>query len=227
MNLTIATEDIEPNHWVAWIQELPGCYSSAPTEDAAVALAPRRVAAYLQWVAAKDPSLAVQTLDFSTELTQRFRSFYGEQDPDYYVNAFFDEDARPLAYWDVVIYRRLLAWTREDLLTAVRKMTRNRIAGVEDDAIAPILHHLAGTENWYLSHLGLDVHDADLPAGSLERLEAVRAGLLAKLPNMVGDDRIVTTSGEQWSARKILRRALWHEREHTEQIAELAERAYA
>jgi hypothetical protein len=32
---------------------------------------------------------------------------------------------------------------------------------------------------------------------------------------------VATLSGETWSARKVLRRAMWHERDHTQHIRKL------
>jgi hypothetical protein len=53
----------------------------------------------------------------------------------------------------------------------------------------------------------------------------VREQFAEVLPKLVGDERIVTRVSEPWSARKILRRALWHERDHTQQIATFHEHA--
>ncbi|MDW8214000.1 MAG: hypothetical protein RMJ55_10615 [Roseiflexaceae bacterium] len=39
---------------------------------------------------------------------------------------------------------------------------------------------------------------------------------------MADDKRVVAgQGGEVWSARKVVRRALWHERDHTQHIARL------
>jgi hypothetical protein len=41
------------------------------------------------------------------------------------------------------------------------------------------------------------------------------------LPGLEGKHQVVGVDGEFWSPRKILRRALWHERDHTEHIKKL------
>ncbi len=67
--------------------------------------------------------------------------------------------------------------------------------------------------------MGLD--RAQLPGDLLTRLRAVRANTQAQLVTLVGDGSAVSKWGELWSARKVLRRTLWHERDHTQQIARL------
>lgn len=224
MRLRIATEDIEPNHWVAWVLDLPGCTSAAPTEEAALALCPRQIAAYFDWIAAYDPGLSLRSIDFSTQVVERFRSFYSPDEPDYYVNAFFEDDARPLEYWDVAVHGKLLDWSHRELLRLVEPAHASAsLADEEREQIGQILSHLAGAETWYFSHLGYDLPSPKLPDDPCDRLAAVRANSIARLTALVGDDRVIVHRGESWSARKILRRALWHERDHLEQIAALLE----
>ncbi len=55
----------------------------------------------------------------------------------------------------------------------------------------------------------------------LAKLEKARAQTRARLPELVGAAQIVERVGERWSARKVLRRTLWHERDHTQHIAKL------
>lgn len=221
MRLRIATEDVEPNHWIAWVLDLPGCYSSAPTEEAALALCPRRITDYFDWLEDREPGLVIRTIDFSTMVSDRFRSFYSPDNPDYYINAFFQGDEQPLSYWEVAIYQQLLAWSHQDLIDLVEPVLgagSPSSPSLLQSEINSLLSHVAGAENWYFSHLGLEMPEPMLPESPFERLLAVRANSVAKLPHLVGDDRIVDKQGEKWSGRKILRRTLWHERDHLEQI---------
>ena len=41
-------------------------------------------------------------------IAETFHSFASTQDPEYLVNAFFEDDRRPLHYWDVELALRLL-----------------------------------------------------------------------------------------------------------------------
>jgi hypothetical protein len=49
----------------------------------------------------------------------------------------------------------------------------------------------------------------------------VRTRLAEALPNLEGMSKVVGKDGEFWSPRKVVRRALWHERDHTFHILKL------
>ncbi|MBN1318801.1 MAG: hypothetical protein JXA42_25195 [Anaerolineales bacterium] len=87
----VAVEDIEPNHWVAWILDLPACFSSAQTQASAIALVPEQISTYYSWLQGHDGSLPVVTEpgQVEVEIVETFNSFPSTQDPDYVVNAFF------------------------------------------------------------------------------------------------------------------------------------------
>jgi len=226
MRCRLAVEDIEPNHWVAWALDLPACFSSARTEAEALARAPQCIAMYFSWLTNHDSSLPAISGPFEIESVEIFRSFVSEEDPEYLVNAFFEDDRRLLSYWDIEVALRLLLWTRRDLSNVLQRAMQEHlsrpIAGEIGGSISGILKHIAGAENWYLEQLGLGIGQAQLPADPLLMLEAVRANTRAQLPKLVGDERVVRgEGGELWSARKVIRRALWHERDHTQHIKRL------
>jgi len=225
MRCRVAVEDIEPGHYVAWVLDLPGCFSSAPTEEKAVTCVPDRVADYFSWLSRHDPSLSVSRGPFEVEVVEVFCAFPSQEDPDYLVNAFFEDDRRPLGYWEVEGALRLLGWSRQDLLAAVQPLSHERlhrpIPGQVHASIAGILEHVAGAENWYLGQLDRALDRSALAGDPLARLGAVRTHARAQLVGLIGEDRIVQNLGESWSARKVLRRMLWHERDHTQHIAQL------
>jgi len=228
MHYRLAVEEIEPGHWVAWALDLPACFSSAQTEAEAVDRAPERIAGYYAWLTDHDPSLPVIEEPPVTEVVETFGSFASSEDPDYVVNAFFEEDRRPLGYWDVEVGLRLLQWTRQDLLSgltgAAPAQLTEAIAGEVQGSIAGILRHVATAENWYFGHLGLGLDRAELPRDPFAVLGVVRAHTRAHLPSLAGNARIHCRRDELWSARKVLRRMLWHERDHTQHIAGLLAR---
>ena len=45
--------------------------------------------------------------------------------------------------------------------------------------------------------------------------------LLKSLPGLEASDKVISVDEEFWSPRKVLRRALWHERDHTAHINKL------
>lgn len=226
MRYRIAVEDMEPNHWIAWIVDMPGCYSSAQTSAEAIAQAPTSIVRYFSWIAEYDHTLHLPQEPIDIEIVETFQSFPSKQDPQYIVNAFFEEDKRPVSYWDVVIAYRLLDWSHKALFQVIQTMDERRmnqpIAGEVRGSIAGILEHIASAENWYLSMLNLALDRTRLPERPLEKIARVRRNTKEQLWKLIGETRITENYEEMWSARKVIRRTLWHERDHTQQIERLS-----
>ncbi len=221
----VAIEDMEPNHFVAWVLDLPGCFSSSTSSEQAIAQTPEQIAVYFRWLHTHDPNIPIPSQPFSFQVVERFSAFVSSDDPDYLVNAFFDDDKRPLTFWDVVIGQRILEWSHEDLIHLIHPVisdqTKRMPAIPPIEKIEQILTHLAQAENWYFGHLDCQLNWSDLPEESIAKLDAIRNNTYEQLMILIGDERIITNSGEKWSARKILRRTIWHERDHTQHIAKL------
>jgi uncharacterized damage-inducible protein DinB len=143
---------------------------------------------------------------------------------EYEVNAFFASDRPPVTAGEEEEFRRLLEMTGRDLLAAVEGLAPQDLAkefSGERWSILGILRHVANSDLWYLDRLGLALPQSDLPDEVMPRLERVRAHTLASLPALTSRTGVVALSAELWSARKVLRRTLWHERDHTDHILKL------
>jgi len=88
-------------------------------------------------------------------------------------------------------------------------------------SILGILGHVGGTEWWYLDRLGLAIPREEVPEEPFEHLERIRAQLIKVLPGMAGSHQVVGVDGELWSPRKLLSRAVRHERDHSAHICGL------
>ena len=137
---------------------------------------------------------------------------------------FFEHDWKPLTATDIEHGLKLLEWSRSDLLSIVQKLTpeqwRYKKEGERWD-IAGIVNHIGGAEWWYLDRLGLAFPRDEVPKEPVERLAKVRNLMNEVLPTLKDVDQVLGMDGEFWSPRKVLRRALWHERDHTEHIQKL------
>ncbi len=220
-----AVEDMEANHHVCWMLDLPGCFSSARTQDEAVALAPARIAEFVRWIGEHDPSASLPDPPFDVDLVETFDAFPCGADPEYLVNAFFEDDRRPLTTVDIKQGLRTLEWSRRDLWAVIEPLSSHDLDRVIDGerrgSISGILDHLCRAENWYLGQLGLETNWARLPDDLHDKLAQLRAHTRRQLARLANDFRITESCEETWSARKILRRTLWHELAHTEQIRRL------
>jgi predicted RNase H-like HicB family nuclease/uncharacterized damage-inducible protein DinB len=219
MLVHLNVEEME-GRWIAHAAGWPGCFASAETREAALADAPQAVADYLAWLRSHGERAPDERITVDVDEVHRAWNI----GPEYEVSAFFAEDRPPLAEADIAKAQRLLAWTRGDLLNAVQGLTAEQRARPVPGQRWPldgILNHVGGAEWWYLDRLGLAFPREDVPDDPPARLEKVRAHLLSVLPQLVGDERVVEKRGELWTPRKVLRRALWHERDHTAHIREL------
>jgi hypothetical protein len=225
MNYRVAVEDMEPNHWIAWVLDLPGCYSSAHTSDKAISQVPFNISRYFSWVSSYESDLVIPRETIKIDVIESFKSFSKPEDPNYIVNAFFDDDKHPVGYWDVMIGQRLLDWSRSEFIKVIQNVDEDKlnlpISNEVRGTIAGIIDHIAGAENWYFSMLGLSLKRDVLSEKPQEKLVQVRQNTKAQLWKLIGDAQITEKRGELWSARKILRRTLWHEQDHTQHIERL------
>ena len=142
----------------------------------------------------------------------------------YEVNAWFRHDWIPLSAEDVQQGLLLLSWGREELLKIVSNLGAEileRTYPGERWSIAGILKHIGGAEWWYQDRLGLAFPRQDVPDDPFQRLEKVRSNLVEILPGLAGSKQVIGVSGEFWSPRKLLRRAVWHEYDHIAHIRKL------
>jgi hypothetical protein len=88
-------------------------------------------------------------------------------------------------------------------------------------------NHDDRTIAWALEYPGCFAYGAaaeaalNLHAAAASYAARVRVHLVSLLPTLVGVAQVIELDGELWSPRKLLRRTLWHEREHTVHIQRL------
>ncbi len=151
-------------------------------------------------------------------------------EPKYEVNAFFATDRHPLRQEELPRFEQLLAASRADLLAIAGDLSTSVMQAElpgERWPIAGILKHVANAEWWYLDRMDLALSWEAPPEDPFDRLRRKREHLLRNLRGLARKTGIAMRSGEIWSARKVLRRALWHERDHTEHIEKLRNRLEA
>jgi uncharacterized damage-inducible protein DinB len=132
---------------------------------------------------------------------------------------------------------RLLAHSRADLLALVQPLPDEFLDWQPDPgahSLRRVLRHVGNAEEWYVSRLVPPEtlppeweHDKDL--APFEFLEMERRTAIARLRQLTEEERsgVFCPSAwtrhpeEAWTARKVLRRFLEHEREHTGQAREI------
>jgi len=222
MAYLVCAEEMD-GQWIAHVPDLPGCFATNADRERAISAVPRAIEQYLAWCEAH--SLRVPPPSPPLVVGEVIRSWMYED--DYEVNAFFASDRPPLEPEEVEEFRRLLGATRSDLLEEIKGLDpsqfNKQITG-ERWPIDGVLKHVANAELWYMDRVSLGFPKADLPDEPLARLSKVREHLLDQIPDLARRISAVTLSGETWSARKVIRRTLWHERDHTLHIRKLLPR---
>ena len=228
----------------AWVLGHPGCFAYGMDGSEAMAAVPQAIRDYRQWIAAHTSESWLAATDSErSERSERseqseqseyhleetwecysINSDYELVQDGYEVNAWFRHDWIPLSGEDIQRGLLLLRWGREDLLKTVSTLPieiLERTYPKERWSIAGILKHIAGAEWWYLDRLGLAFPREDVPEDPFERLKKVREKLVEILPGFAASRQVVGVSGEFWSPRKLLRRAVWHEYDHIAHIRKL------
>lgn len=220
MEINIGVEDIEPNNWVAWVFEFPGCYSRAMTREEAICLVPDAVKESVKRIESVYTGPGYNVPLYETKVVEEFRAY--ESEPGYLVNAFFENDRIPLTDKDIDYAKCLLKLNRNELislLSGLPEETFDRtIAGEVRTNIKGILNHIGTTEWWYWDRLDMVAPRERFPSEPIALLESIREFSNANLGRLVGNNLTTKKQSETWSARKLLRRMIWHERVHTLQI---------
>jgi predicted RNase H-like HicB family nuclease len=200
------------NYWIAHVPALLGCFAFAPEREAAVAAAPQAIAEHRAWLRAHGEDVADEPVE--TQVDEVAREWW--PDPDNSVNAFFASDRTPLTGPEVADALLWLDWNRADLLDSIVGLGPADLAREVETgwSINRILLHTGRAEWWYLDRLDLAFPKEDRPEEPLACLDKVRSYFKTIVPTLVNDDRVTEIDFEIWSPRKMLRRALWHERDH-------------
>jgi hypothetical protein len=218
MSYALCLEAME-TRWIAHAPQLIGCYAEEDTRDAAVAAAPAAIAAYCERLHRYGDFAPPLTLPVAVHVEEIALEWANPADPDHTINAFFASDAAPLTAQEVEQAARLLQWNRQEQRAALDGLSPAHLEQAVEDgwSIIHILHHIGRADWWYLTRLDL-APNTSAPETWEERQDIGRQRLLEVLPHLVGDTRIVLKDAEVWSPRKMLRRALWHEPDHTQHL---------
>jgi len=236
MILKIALENGIDHRSIAWALDYPGCCADGPDASTAIVSMPQAFLIYCSWVG-RHPggSWLADVGDFNVRLVETQQNCFVNQDMDVVaedgpdsieVEAFFRHDWKPLSAQEIQRGLLLFRWSRADLLAAVDGLTPAELDAThpgERRSIRAVLGHVAHSEWWYLERLGLTAGQtfATLPPDPFEQLAGERVRLEEVFPGLAGSRQVSGVDGELWSPRKLLRYALWHERDHVRHIYQL------
>jgi hypothetical protein len=232
MILRIGIENNNDDRTIAWALDQPGCFAYGENSDEAQKNFPAAAREYRAWIAQHEEPWLDEEVE--VVLDETFDAYFitpaferAERGKDsYMIESFFLHDWKPLLPHEIEHALKLLAWSRADLMSLVEGLPaekRSQAYPKERWDINGILKHIGIAEWWYQERIGYPFpeKEEDVPTDPFERLHVVREHFNSLLPRLDGVHKVVGLEGEIWSPRKALRRALWHERDHTEHIRKL------
>lgn len=229
MKLKIGIENGAEGRTIAWMLENPGgfCYGNDAQE--ALSNIGDAIREYNEWLAKHGQVSWAIPEEQEVHIEETWNVYFIDREYDlvadgYEVNAWFQHDWKLLRSNDIGRAIDLLAMSRSDLLSAVHGLDQDIMEAMypgERWSIAGILKHVGGAEWWYLDRLDLAFDMEMLPSDPFERLVGVRELLINNLSDWEMLEHVVGIDGEFWNPRKVLRRAIWHERDHTAHIKKL------
>lgn len=210
--------------------DLPGLGFKAPSPEAATALAPFRLEAELDW--ARKVGLALP-LDGTPKLTVvgavKVEVPVAAGDTE----AIFGPEMTGVDADYLAFAMNYLKAARKPLLSLCERLPASVMAwrpAKGKRSIEEVLGHVADAEAFYLVRLEapeaatreLWTEYALPKSPPAARLEWVRNKTIERLENLSKDDCFRVSRHdphtETWTARKVLRRMIWHDRYHTRQI---------
>lgn len=214
---------------LAWVLGHPGCFTYGLSTDEVLDKLPSAIENYIAWMhqQADQPWLDFGEIEIQVEETWEdytINEHFELVEEGYEINAWFLDDWKPLTGEDIHRGQQILQWSRARLLESAQGLSGVELQYLQAGerwSISGILLHTGGAEWWYLNRLGLAPPRAQLPDEPYERLRVVRQELLQQLQKLEDQNLVIGVDGEFWSPRKLLRRAVWHELDHTHHILRL------
>ncbi len=208
----------------AIIPELPGCFATGTDEAQALARLRMAVPDYFRWLSLRDTETPTMSGEVGLAVRERFTV---GQHGLHAVRAFFVADAQPISDDELDWGLALMSYAHQDLVRIAQPLEAAALdwsPAPNQRTIRQIVDHVAQTEAWLSTRLDAQpqvVLTDQLPGDLLERCTAAHEHTMLWLSSAAPELRSAISghNGERWSMRKIIRRSVAHEREHTEEIA--------
>jgi uncharacterized damage-inducible protein DinB/predicted RNase H-like HicB family nuclease len=225
-------ETADDGRCLAHVLDLPGCIVRASSRREALDELPQAIRDHCDWLHRHGEAAPRTGKSIQIEVAEEI-SGSGPFDPGD-AAALFAPDLDPIPPDEMERYLRLMGYARADLLALVKGLSDEVLDWQWDSRVFSIRHvlrHLGNAEEWYVSRLVPPetlppAWDDDESLPTFEFLEVERRTAMARLRQLTEAERSevfyptrwTEHPEEAWTARKALRRALEHERQHTAQV---------
>lgn len=210
--------------WMAHLLDEIGCIWLAPNREEAVRRAPAEIAQFYAWLRSHgEPGIRVPQTDAVEVADVQELEGFGHSGGTV---GLFGSDLEPATDADIATAVRRLGYARRDLLTLVAGLPAEALDWAPPGGKRTIrrnLTHVRNCHGWYLTRvLGQQAVAELLPEPWPEETFTGLAWAMERAVQALLDLPVALRSGiyeaerpaERWTARKMLRRFVEHEREH-------------
>ncbi|MFX0115437.1 MAG: DinB family protein [Candidatus Hodarchaeota archaeon] len=234
MMLSAAIEHGTTRKWYGRIIELPGTIARAPSRKQLLQDLQLVLEDHISWLKQNNEAIPVNS-DAPILVKEEIAGIPNLGESGGCV-ALFEFDKQPVTSGKLKYYFRLMTYSRKTLLGFIQPIPQDWLNEQLPDSkrtTLQILAHICNAEEWYKSRLGQQVDEryeevVGMPMAKLDnlpvlqRLYVVRKGCLSVLEEAIRQKggAIFTREAytdfpeELWTASKVLRRYVEHEREH-------------
>jgi len=211
----------------AFVPSCPGCWVFGRTPERALMKVKIAIAEWFEWMKIHVEQVPAETKDFDVEVAEMLRVDYnpvkaGKPEP------LFWSEVAPITKKDIAKTIRLMTYSREDLLKLVSNLSNEYLDWLppgKPRTIRNCLRHIAYVEPWYITRLNIDL-PSTYPRNVFKMLDYTRKIVVDQLRSLPRDKKRGIFQPKKdsspicnlWTARKVLRRLVDHERLHTKYI---------
>lgn len=182
------------------------------------------IAEWFEWMKKHAEQVPVEMKNFDVEVAEMLRVDYNPVEAGKPEPLFWSEVA-PITKKDIARTIRLMTYSREDLLKLVSNLSNKCLDWLplkKPRTIRNCLRHIAYVEPWYITRLNIDL-PSKYPRNVFKTLDYTRKIVVDHLRSLPRDKKRGIFQPKKdpspkcnlWTARKVLRRLVDHERLHT------------
>lgn len=222
--------EVGPEATGAFVPTCPGCWVFGRTPKRALKKVKVAVADWFKWLEKHGEPFPAEMEDFKIEVGEMLRVTYnpvkaGKPEP------LFWSEVLPITKKDIEKVIRLMRYSREDLLKIVSNLPDTCLDWQPPNkprTIRNCLRHIAHVEIWYITRLNIELPSKN-PRNVFKLLNYTRKLVIKTLENFPRDKmrgifqprKDPSPTCNLWTARKMLRRFVDHERLHTKYIQKI------
>jgi len=219
--------EIGPSGSGVFVPDCPGCWVYGHTRERALKKVRVVIKQWFDWLDEHGENYPKANRKFEIEVTELMQVGYnpvkaGKPEP------LFWSEVLPVKRDDIKRTIRLMEYSRQDLLDLVSHLTKEQLdfkSPGKPRSIRNCLKHIAYVEWWYVNRLNIEMPEK-FPKdvfGLLSHIRGLVVGALEKLPRekmrgVYQPAKYKSPACDLWTARKVLRRLVDHERLHTRYI---------